>query len=199
MGSFDRTCAVTRVNIHAGDPIYIVWWGVRPPLMGDSPYDPRRSTYELFQALHRVPKMRWPISEHLDDEAEMVWGWETEHIRLFHGEYDDYGWVEGDDTDDRELQGRERDRQCFWVHEYVVLEICRMLNVDPEGDPLLVVRAIAEFAMRTRIQLFAQDWLLGAQFGDPDEWGWQHKMLTLMGQMLTAKEAEYAYEFREED
>jgi len=107
-----------------------------------------------------------------------------EVLSLIAGEYNDYGWVEGEKHPDVERI------QWFFVHQDVVDTICGTMGIDTSGDPLEVIRAIADFAFVTRTPLFVQDWLLGQQHGNQHERNAQRNLIKITLSVLQAKDEE---------
>jgi len=192
MGCFDSTCALTRVAVHHGEPVYAVLWRPHKEVFSDKTYEPQRSTYKLLvDVLRKEASWREEYRYMPYDDRPKEWGVWAKYVTLYHGAYDDYGWIEGVDRP----EGIPRHSEWyFFAHERVVHKICKVYEDVPlDGDPLEIVKAIAVFAYKTRTPLFAQDWLLGEQYGTYRERFDQRLLLEMTKELLDYKDEEYGY------
>lgn len=196
MGCFDVECAATRVAIHHGDPVYIIYWGSWKSILTKEEHWPRiRSTYEAINVVRQQANS--PFSGDND------WDFMSEGIKGYRGIYNDYGWYEttlyGDEGGSRPdfPYDAVSDPICY-LHLWVAKLLCEQQGVSFDNpDERFVIQAIAQSAHLARIQLFSADHLLGSQYYDIEEMEFQLEILNRTKAFLEQRLAEHFDAFDE--
>jgi hypothetical protein len=198
MGCFDVECAATRVAIHHGDPVYIIYWGPWESATGEKYWPRSRSTYDA------VSTIRQQNSILIDDDDG--WDFMSKGIKGYRGVYNDYGWYEttlwGEEGGDRPEfpLNSELDPLCY-LHEWIARFLCEQQGVsfDDPVDERFVIQAIARSAYMARIQLFSPNHFLGMQYYDIEEVQLQLKIINRTEEFLKKRLEEISEEYEEDN
>lgn len=172
MGSWAETCAVSKLAIRPGDKVL---WVYAKPKYVDTTYElasivwryyDKENDWKKYQERNeefqkKFPDNKEPLFSFSPPTKEFEWGF---------GEYDDYGWVEGENCPD-EFENRK-----FLVKKDIADRMSEygktLIKREWDGRMLFLKESyLYTFLMvcsLTRIQLFGHK-LLGRQYPDMDE------------------------------
>lgn len=179
MGSFDGTCAVTRLAIREGEEVLLIACTKESRI---------NSTYELHQEFLGRRHRKERLDETIDSLQEFIislnesLGEDIEALRkqlladnieiekernskvlVCFGTYDGYGWIKEIENDWDKF---DQDTTCF-VRLSTARRIVEWMHTGLD-DSVNVAEAITSFARRTRIQLLGNT-LAGSQYADKFE------------------------------
>jgi hypothetical protein len=189
MGCFARTCGISNTGINEGESVVIIVFN-----------QPSPKESELYQILQYTYSQQRKIAEEkkktYDDKLGFQFiddGFHNKPInRVIQGEYNDYGWIEDDDTEpDYEYASMRHLVFHTWAVEHI-------LNKKIKDIELTIQTGIDILQSCFYLRKSPLDWMLGNQHPDVHELKAQLALNEASNKYLSKKIKEYEKEYGED-